>query len=542
VALIPELRRLLEQARAQSDLRLSPPIADPKRSGELYVLAALPLAREGTSLGFLVVELNTGRLIDACFQQRIRAEFGFEVEAESRLLYAAAGMVPPTPEQERFRVRHELRVHDQRWMLSMVPRLDQVRSTGWRAAFSTLLFGFALSIGLVWMVTLLARRMDLFLAARDQAVNENLERARAELALRASESRYRSIFDSATEGFVILDLEGKIRTANRAAHEMHQHPPEALTGLSLADLAVPEQRELAAEAIRAVTTTGQVRFEAQHRRGGEGRFDVEVRGTRFLYGDQPRVLLLLSDVSDRKRAELRQALLSRKVLVAQEEERSRIARELHDELGQLLTALRFELDWLRKRTAKLNEEAGTSFAASVELVEKAAAELRRICKGLRPPLLDDLGLDPAAHLLVEEFRERTGIAAELAVELGEGQRQFPPEIALAVYRVLQESLTNISRHSGASSVTIELHRKAGEIALQVVDNGRGFDPSSPSLAQGSGMAGMRERSAIVDGRLQITSSPGKGTTVEFRVPLGAASRPQEPLGAEVAPADRNEDT
>jgi PAS domain S-box-containing protein len=538
------VRALLEQVRASRELQVSPPVPV---GGDFHILAAQAVLRDGEQLGFLVVEFNTRRLIDACFQARIRAEFAFEVRSQGLVLYryTPAGLPPVEDAQERFRARHELRVLGARWELSMLPRHDQVEATGWRSGLSTVLFGLALSVGLVWLVALLSRRMDLFLQARDRAVSENQERARAELALRASESRYRSIFDSATDGFVILDLEGKIRTANRAAHEMHGRPPESLRGLALSELLADEHRKLADDVLRTATATGQVRLEAVHRRADGARFDVEVRGSTFRYGDEPRVLLILSDVSERKRAQERQALLSRKVLVAQEEERSRISRELHDELGQLLTALRFEIDWLRKRMARGDEQALGSFANSVELVEKAAAELRRICKGLRPPLLDDLGLDPASRLLVDEFRERTGIDARFTLELGAGQRQIPPEIALAVYRVLQESLTNVSRHSGASAVEIGLRRDAsGEIALVVVDNGRGFDPASPALAQGSGMAGMRERSAIVDGRLEIRSSPGHGTSVEFRVPLAVPPRADSPAEApsqEPAPADRSEE-
>jgi PAS domain S-box-containing protein len=522
--LTPALTALVVGARTRKQLQLSSPLPA-EEAAHLHVSAALPLLRDAAFLGVLLVEIDVAKLIDACFRRRMRAEFGFEVGVGAQVVYRylAEGQPPPSGGEELFRVTHGFAVHDQGWWLSVLPRADEVRLIGWRATLSIPFLGLALSIGLAWLVAQLSRRMDMYIAARDRAVSENQERARAELALRASESRYRSVFDSATDGLVIFDAEGVIRTANRAAHEMHGYGVDELKGCSFVALVAPERQAVAQELLRLVALNMPARLESLHRRRDGATFDVEVRGTPFRYGDAPRVLAILTDVSDRKRAEQRQALLSRKVLVAQEEERARISRELHDELGQLLTALRFELDWLRKRAARASADAGGSFGNSVELVEKAAAELRRICKGLRPPLLDDLGLDPAARLLVDEFRERTGIAAELELALGEGQRSLAPEIALSTYRVLQESLTNVSRHSQASEVRISLRRQDAVLALLVVDNGRGFDPAHPAHAGGSGLAGMRERANIVDGRLEIRSRPGQGTEVEFHVPVVEAA-------------------
>jgi PAS domain S-box-containing protein len=386
-----------------------------------------------------------------------------------------------------------------------------------------LVFGLALSTGLALLVWLLLRRMSAYREARDRALVEIAERERAQQALHGSEARYRSVFDSATDGLLVIDKGGRIVEANPAACKMHGFLAGELVGHSVEELISPQHRATYGEFVHQLTTRGAVRLDSVDQRRDGSTIDVEVRGASFRHGDAPRVLAIVTDVTERKRAEERLSLLSRKALVAQEDERARISRELHDELGQLLTALRLELDWLRKRTPPQPEHAN-AFANSVELVEKAAEELRRICKGLRPPLLDDLGLEPAVHLLVEEFRERTGIPTELDLQLNEGQPDAPMEVALCTYRILQESLTNISRHAAARHVKIKLASVGDYLHLVVSDDGRGFTASDPGTG-GSGLAGMRERASLVDGSLEVTSELQKGTRVAFRVPLGGKKEP-----------------
>jgi signal transduction histidine kinase len=230
------------------------------------------------------------------------------------------------------------------------------------------------------------------------------------------------------------------------------------------------------------------------------------------------VLAVLTDVSARKQAEEKLALLSRKILIAQEEERARLSRDLHDELGQLLTAQRLELDWLQKRMKPVELEDPLGFENAVKLVEDATGELRRICRGLRPPLLDDLGIEPAVGLLVQEFEERTGIVTDLDVRLEDDLEGLTRELALCIYRILQESLTNVSRHSGARNVSITLAYSARSLLLSVYDDGSGFETEQASVARGSGITGMQERARLVGGSVEVRSAPDKGTRVVFRVP------------------------
>lgn len=214
-----------------------------------------------------------------------------------------------------------------------------------------------------------------------------------------------------------------------------------------------------------------------------------------------------------------QALLSRKVIVAQEEERARLSSDLHDGLGQTLSALRLEVDWLRQQVRGTAPGTEGSFAQLGEILVRGAEELRSICRGLRPPSLDDLGLESSVRQLVEEFRERTSIATDLALDFDAAERDVSPDVALVSYRVLQEALTNVQRHAEARSAKILLLRDRDGLELCVVDDGRGFDPADIRHAGGLGIAGMRERARLVGGTFEVRSRPRRGTQVTLRVPL-----------------------
>jgi signal transduction histidine kinase len=232
------------------------------------------------------------------------------------------------------------------------------------------------------------------------------------------------------------------------------------------------------------------------------------------------------EVEERRRAETalqaseaRYAQLSRKVLMAQEEERARLSRELHDELGQILTALRLEIGLLAKSMATPLGTKGELFGNAVILVENSTEELRRVCRGLRPPLLDDLGLEPALQTLTRDFAERTGISVDFDIDPEPNNDRVEPEVALAAYRIMQEALNNVSRHAETNSISASLFRTNEELQLSVEDHGVGFDPHALGPQNSCGLQGMRERAHLVDGTLSLVSSPGKGTRVVFRVPI-----------------------
>ena len=220
---------------------------------------------------------------------------------------------------------------------------------------------------------------------------------------------------------------------------------------------------------------------------------------------------------EERSAELRRA--SSSLLRAAETERQRIARELHDETGQVLTAIKLDLAELERLVA--GNPAGTEAARrATELAGRALQSIRATARGLRPAVLDDLGFVPALRTLAEEFAGTTGLAVDLqAAPLARGPA---PDVQAAVYRVLQEALTNVARHAAARRVEIGVAAENGEVVLVVRDDGRGFDPehaTAPGDAR-AGLAGMRERIVGAGGRFSITSAPGRGTRLEARLPLG----------------------
>ena len=385
-------------------------------------------------------------------------------------------------------------------------------------------YGVLFAMGLSWLIHLLFRRMELYREARDQALLEVKQKEEAQAALGESEARYRSVFDSATEGLLVIDDGGRIVEANPAACRMHGFEEGGLLGTQSMDLLAPGHEKLLEQFNKQVREAGSAHLELVNRRQDGPPLELEVRGTAMDLGGSPHVLAILTDMSELHQALQRHAQLARKVLMAQEEERARVSRDLHDELGQILTALRLELSWLHKKFGASSADFSEAFDGAVEMVEKAAEELRRICKGLRPPLLDDLGLEPAMRLLVEDFEEWTGLTFDYTVHLDEVEKAVPPEVSLCTYRILQESLNNITRHARAQHVNVAISDASGDLVLSVYDDGQGFDIKARDARKGNGIAGMRERAHLVNGSLDIRSEPHQGTRVILRIPLANVSR------------------
>ena len=214
--------------------------------------------------------------------------------------------------------------------------------------------------------------------------------------------------------------------------------------------------------------------------------------------------------------------MSSRILTAHEEERKRIARELHDDTAQAITSILVRLRLLERST----EDAGVlkNVEELRELTSDALDSVRRVAMDLRPAALDDLGLLPALQSYAERFSHATPIAVRMEVE-GLGKR-LPRDVELVLYRVFQEALTNISKHASATTALVQVRRNGSEVTLVITDDGDGFDPGSLSPAQGSGLGlfGMRERLTLVGGVVEVESAKGKGTRIAARVPLAKRLR------------------
>ena len=226
---------------------------------------------------------------------------------------------------------------------------------------------------------------------------------------------------------------------------------------------------------------------------------------------------LLEKVSESERRFRR---VSRGVLRLQEEERGRISRDLHDGIGQLLTALKIQLELLEQEAASISA-LGSRIAGARELADTALAEVRQLSHLLRPQMLDELGLEPTLRWLCRTFQKRTGIAVDLSIEGTE--RRADADMETLVFRIAQESLTNVARHSGAKTARVILRREPDRLVIRISDPGSGFSPETLLSAseddRGFGVRAMRDRVEFMNGRFSIRSAAGEGTTVEAELPV-----------------------
>jgi signal transduction histidine kinase len=218
--------------------------------------------------------------------------------------------------------------------------------------------------------------------------------------------------------------------------------------------------------------------------------------------------------------------LSLYLQTAREEERTRIAREIHDELGQALTALKMDLSWLKKRVSPEQDSLKAKTATMEGVIDGTMQTIQRLSGELRPGILDDLGLAAAIEWQGGEFEKRTGIPCR--VQVSPEEITLDRERATAVFRIFQEALTNVARHAEATEVTATLETREGAVALEVADNGRGITEGELASPRSFGLLGIRERVLFLGGAVAISGTPGKGTTVRVEIPLGVGEENHDP--------------
>lgn len=346
------------------------------------------------------------------------------------------------------------------------------------------------------------------------------EQSRLQHEIDGFKRRLRSVFELAPVAIWIADND-RIVFANRAAERLFGED-HALIGQPLhALLAESTQAGLQTQVARALVGTSEVPVVHGHivRPDGTQR-EVEIALAALPDHGRTTVQMVVADVTQQRReaaalAESREALrrLSTNVVEAREEERRRIARELHDELGQRLTALKMELAALRGTAA----DGRAQIDNMIGMVDETLASVRRISTDLRPMMLDDLGLNAALEWLGRDAARRLGI--EVTLRLGENEPPLDDRVATAAFRMVQEALTNVARHARASDVQIELRQHDGELELTVRDNGVGY-PGDALRREGSfGLVGMRERAAMLGGRVEFDNPPGGGARLVVHLPL-----------------------
>ena len=364
------------------------------------------------------------------------------------------------------------------------------------------------------------------LRAQNQKLIETLHE------LEDTRDRFIELYDGAPNGYCTLDRTGVVREINLTGAALLGQSRHALVGSPLVPSIVPADRGRFLGYLRACakgtneSTTGEEVHV--HTARADRTLQLACRPRTDAAGALIEFFVSMVDVTERRRLEAaredarREHMeLVRRVLTLQEAERRRIARDIHDDLGQQVTALRLKLEWLAERSGS-NEELGSSVRVVQEAAERVDQHIDFLLRDLRPSGLDELGLLAVLRQTVADWSATFGIPATFRA-VGVDAGRLPHEIETQAFRIVQEALNNVHKHAAATKVKVCLERRKGRTTLTVADDGIGLLASSttPPPAghrRGLGLLGMRERAMLIGGQLDITSTPGVGTTVTLLLP------------------------
>ncbi len=382
-------------------------------------------------------------------------------------------------------------------------------------------------------------RTELVDELRQHQMELELQAKDLSLARETSEQnrqKYQDLYDYAPVGYLTLDRDGVILDANRTAGWMLAEDRDKLIGSHFNTFIAPEsQAAWCLYMSKLIASKQQDQPELVLKKSDGSLFYALLDVGAVSVGNDVNIRLVLTDITKRKKAEkelhhYREHLeelveerteklreLARQLVDSQEQVQTTIGNELHDEVGQLLTYAALLLDRnLKKPDQKLLEEAR-------EIVGQVLSQIRNMSSMLSPRLLRTQGLPEALYSLIDEFRQRTGIAVTFACP--HECNTVPEDTALAIYRIVQESLTNITRHAQATKTEIRITECVNELKLDIIDNGVGFDTEERTAT--NGLAGMKERAMAMGGECTITSKTGEGTRVSARVPLNSRGSGRE---------------
>jgi PAS domain S-box-containing protein len=349
-------------------------------------------------------------------------------------------------------------------------------------------------------------------------------RKRAETETFAAQSELAAMLDALPDLLFELDMDGYFHDYRASRPELLAVPPEVFLGKTMHDVLPPEAAEEAMSALREAHETGRSSGRQIELQVPQGRlwFELSTARKRVAAGAAPRYIMLSRDITERKLAEERlsesyQELerLTARLEVVREDEQQRIARELHDEMGGVLAGLNIHIHLLAAQIPADMTDVQARVANLERLVGHGIEALHRTVAELRPLLIDELGFMVAIEAYVDEFEANTEI--ECSLRLPEEDPRLDGKQSTALFRIVQESLTNVAKHARASSVSIVLTESDTALVLTVMDDGKGFDLEARK-GTSFGLLGVRERAAMVGGTAQITSVAGKGTTVTVSLP------------------------
>jgi PAS domain S-box-containing protein len=350
-------------------------------------------------------------------------------------------------------------------------------------------------------------------------------------ALGESEARKRAIMHAALDGIITIDNQGRMIELNAAAEKIFAHNRAKLIGENVMEVVPPSfrpwfQNGLTNCFVGEKGPTQGSRIEMPALRADGSRFSAEFTITRIKLAGRPMFTLYIRDISQHKRAEAELRAFPQRIIKAQEAERSRIARELHDGINQLIASVKMRLSKVESSLPELKPAAREILARCDRLLVKVLEENRRIAHNLRPTDLDNLGLAAACNSFCNEIQSRTGLEVQCRVDAP--ATRLPPVTELHLFRIMQEAVTNIEKHAQAKVVKLQMKSEGDWMVFKIQDDGCGFDPKNSKARKtkghGLGLTNMRERALSLGGTYDLKSVPGKGTTVTVRVPVIDARR------------------
>jgi PAS domain S-box-containing protein len=349
---------------------------------------------------------------------------------------------------------------------------------------------------------------------------QNEELRRAHLALEESRDSYRNLYEFAPVGYLTLTGEGLIDEINLTCAALLGVERQTLFNRHFAALVAPKDSDRWYLQFRAMMKNQEDghNFELMLLRGNTSIFHAQLNCLLVATDDKaPMLHITLADITERKQAEDARRDLSGHMEAARECERTRIAREVHDELGSVLTALKMDISWLNKQLPADLTQCHQKTAVMNRHLDDAIGVVRKIMADLRPSILDHLGLLAAIDGKIDEFRQQTGMHCVLTVP--EKVIVMDESRDITVFRVMQEALTNIAAHSRATQVTIDVEADAQHLIIKITDNGDGMTKEQMHQPRKYGILGMHERARHFRGKITIVSHPGKGTTLVLKMPL-----------------------
>jgi PAS domain S-box-containing protein len=346
---------------------------------------------------------------------------------------------------------------------------------------------------------------------------------RAERELKEHAMYMDALVSNVPLGIVIKDEQQRVRFCNPAFEHMFQYSQAEIQGRNLDDLIAPHDWREAKQLSDAVQDGGAVHTTARRRRKDGTFIDVELYGVKVFSGSSfLGAFAIYQDITERRKSEEKLIALRNRLARAQEEERARIARDLHDDTGQRLALLSIDLEQLKQVSMQLKSSLTEQLEALVKAASEITSDVHNVSRRLHPSQVELLGLPAALSNFCKDFAARNGMEI---VFVDSGSRQKPPQdAALCLFRVAQEAIRNVQKHSGTQRALVQLDEVGGSMRLCVSDQGTGFDPDSADFAPGLGLLSMQERLHSLGGELFVHARPGGGTCIEACIPLSPAFR------------------